>query len=86
MEACAVSNACYAIEILEHDGGPPWTDDIGRSRDGAWKRIKQAASQIVESWPHPIWFKVWRVARTKDGQKSRVLVYTGDLRHIKSNT
>ena len=67
----------YRIEVLEHDGGPPWTDDVGYSRAGAWKRLQLLAREVVPGWPHPIWFKVWRMSGA-----SRVLVYSGDLRAI----
>jgi hypothetical protein len=75
----------YAVEFQEHDS-TPWCETHLYTRAGAWKRVLACAAMIETGWPHPVWARVWRNVRTKDGQMSRVLVYTGDLRHIKSNT
>ena len=66
----------YTIEILEHDSGPAWTDGVAYSREGAWKRVKLAASQVVEGWPHPVFVRAYLVRKD-----TKTLVWSGDLRN-----
>jgi hypothetical protein len=84
-----MNTAQYAVEIQEHDS-TPWSEPHLYTRAGAWKRVLACAAKIEAGWPHPVWARVWRMhsKRTQDGvlRKCRVLVYTGDLRHVKSST
>jgi hypothetical protein len=68
--------AQYRVVFLEHDS-TPWSDDHLFTREGAWKRVQALARDVVPGWPHPVFVRVWRTARS-----GRVLVYDGDLRGI----
>jgi hypothetical protein len=63
----------YRVETMEHDS-TPWSDDILRSRAGAWKVIRDLAAKVVEGWEHPIVVKVYR---------GKVLVFESDLRELR---
>ena len=71
-----MNTAQYDVVLQEHDS-TPWRDTHLFTRAGAWKRLRMLARDVVPGWPHPIWFKVWRMSGA-----SRVLVYSGDLRAI----
>lgn len=70
-----MKTAQYCVVICEHDS-MPWRDAHLFTREGAWKRLRMLARDVVPGWPHPIWFKVWRM------RPARVLVYAGDLRTL----
>ena len=67
----------YRIEVLEHDGGPPWTDDVGYSRAGAWNRVRALARLLEPGWPHPVFCHVYVVRKDE-----KHLVWSGDLRKV----
>ena len=68
----------YCIEVLEHDGGPPWTDDVGYSREGAWARVRALARLVADDWPHPIFVRVYLVRKDE-----KHLVWSEDLRNVR---
>ena len=68
--------AIYQVEVLEHDSSP-WDDGHLFSREGAWKRVRALARDVVPDWPHPVFCRVYLVR--KDEKR---LIWSEDLRNV----